>query len=645
MHKKYFFILLTVIYCSLSAQNFDIDKQGLLKREALSYQKMAQFNINPNTLNYDLKYQRLDVNLDPAVYQIGGSVTSHFLPNQSMSNIYFDLSTDMAVSQVTYHGNILTFQQLPTNELKINFTSALSANVLDSLTINYSGAPSLTNDAFRTGTQSSTPVVSTLSEAYGAQDWFPTKQSMNDKIEKMDFKITTPDQYSVAANGQFQSETLLPNNKKLTFWRTQYPMAAYLAAFSITNFTKMNDVIGNPPFPFVNYLYPSTATNTATMSNIEWTKQAMTTFETYFGPYPFRNEKYGHMEYNYNGVCMEHQTMSSMSSWAKYVIAHELAHQWFGDKVTCGAWNDIWLNEGFAVFGEHLVYEKLLMTNTEFLNYLSGQKDYITSSTGGSTYVSDANLGNIGTLFNGRLTYSKGGYVVRMIKWILGDPAFYQAIQDYNSRPNLAYNYARTADLNNSLLLSSGKDFTEFFNDWIYGQGYPTYTITFKQAANNQNISFKVSQSQSNASVSFFEMPLPIKLKGANGAEQLVRLENTTNNQFFTIPTTFPITSVEFNYDYQMLERNSTVTFDANLAVNNINDNVNSAIILYPTVANNEINFKGIAKETSFQIFSTDGKLVKAGVYIPNKSINVSEFTTGTYLISIDKQNFKFIKK
>ncbi len=119
-----------------------------------------------------------------------------------------------------------------------------------------------------------------------------------------------------------------------------YPTPAYLIALSITNFVKLTDTIGNPPFPFINYIYPSTNSNATSIANINWTKQVMNTFETYFGTYPFRNEKYGHMEFMYGGG-MEHQTMSSMGGWSKQLIAHELTHQWFGDKVTCGAWNDI----------------------------------------------------------------------------------------------------------------------------------------------------------------------------------------------------------------------------------------------------------------------------------------------------------------
>ncbi|WP_449398802.1 M1 family metallopeptidase [Chryseobacterium wanjuense] len=547
-------VLSILVFQQVFAQNDNLEKKGLIEKEKKSFaHKMAVGNTNPNTLNYDLQYQRMNLTLDPAVYNVSGSVTSHFKPNQSMSSIYFDLTDQLTVSQVQYHGNTLTFQQLPTKELKINFQSPLPANVLDSLTITYSGAPDFTYDAFSTDLQNTVPVLSTLSEPYGAQDWFPTKQSMNDKIDRFDFKITTPSQYSVAANGKLMSETALPGSQKLTFWRTMYPMASYLVALSITNFVKLNDTIGNPPFPFVNYIYPVSQGNTTIMSNIDWTKQVMNTFETYFGLYPFRNEKYGHMEFQYNGTCMEHQTMSSMSSWGRSVIAHELAHQWFGDKVTCGAWNDIWLNEGFATFGEHLANEKLLMSNTQFMSYLLDQKNYITSSPGGSVYVADANLGNIGIIFSGRLSYAKGGYVVRMLKWILGDTAFYQAIQDYHSRPNLAYNYTKTQDLNASLLQSTGINFTEFFNDWIYGEGYPTYDIRWRQSGGQ--IIIKAAQTQSSPTVSFFEMPLPIKVNGTGGQVAYFALNNTTNNQYFVQSVAFPVASVEFNYEYQILEK------------------------------------------------------------------------------------------
>ena len=638
-------MLLAIIFVQNYAQkNEEAERKSMISNELMRYSKMIDYNVNPNTLNYDLRYQRLELQLDPAQQYVSGTVTSHFIPNQNMASIYFDLSNTLTVSEVKYHGSNLPFTQLSTKEVKIDFPAGIPAATLDSLSIKYSGAPDTggsAGDAFTISTQSGVPALYTLSEPYGAQEWFPTKQSLNDKIEKVDLMINTPSQYNVASNGKLFSETVLPGNRKLTFWQTNYPIPAYLIALGITNYTKFNDTVGNPPFPFVNYLYPSTTSNSTIMSNIEWTKTVMNTFEQYFGPYPYRNEKYGHMQFGWGGG-MEHATMSSMGSWGRGIIAHELAHQWFGDKVTCGAWNDIWLNEGFATFGEHLANEKLLMTNSQFMSYLSSEMNYITSSSGGSVYVSDTNLGNTGAIFSGRLSYSKGGYVVRMIKWILGDDAFYSALKDYHARPQLAYGYAKTEDLKNSLLESTGKDFTEFFNDWIYGQGHPTYQIRWNQTA-DQMLRFKVSQTTSHSSVNFFEMPLPIKVNGTGGQVAYLVLNHTTKNQNFAEQVNFPVVSIQFNYENQILQRNSTVTKDTTIL--SVNDGAKEGMKIYPNPVKDRLSVSGINKDQPYEILSIDGKLIKAGKYSSTKTIEVQALPKGVYFLKVSNQNLKFIKE
>ena len=638
-------MLLAIIFVQNYAQkNEEAERKSMISNELMRYSKMIDYNVNPNTLNYDLRYQRLELQLDPAQQYVSGTVTSHFIPNQNMTSIYFDLSNTLTVSEVKYHGSNLPFTQLATKEVKIDFPAGIPAATLDSLSIKYSGAPDTggsAGDAFTISNQSGVPALYTLSEPYGAQEWFPTKQSLNDKIEKVDLMINTPSQYNVASNGKLFSETVLPGNRKLTFWQTNYPIPAYLIALGITNYTKFNDTMGNPPFPFVNYLYPSTTSNSTIMSNIEWTKTVMNTFEQYFGPYPYRNEKYGHMQFGWGGG-MEHATMSSMGSWGRGIIAHELAHQWFGDKVTCGAWNDIWLNEGFATFGEHLANEKLLMTNSQFMSYLSSEMNYITSSAGGSVYVSDTNLGNTGAIFSGRLSYSKGGYVVRMIKWILGDDAFYSALKDYHARPQLAYGYAKTEDLKNSLLESTGKDFTEFFNDWIYGQGHPTYQIRWNQTA-DQMLRFKVSQTTSHSSVNFFEMPLPIKVNGTGGQVAYLVLNHTTKNQNFAEQVNFPVVSIQFNYENQILQRNSTVTKDTTIL--SVNDGAKEEMKIYPNPVKDRLSVSGINKDQPYEILSIDGKLIKAGKYSSTKTIEVQALPKGVYFLKVSNQNLKFIKE
>ncbi len=638
--KKIYLLMLSCCGLSIVAQQTDVKK--MRAAEADRYARMITYNVNPNTLNYDLLYQRLELNLDPAVRYISGDVTSHFKANSVMSEMYFDFSTNLTVSQVKYKGQPVSFSQLSTKEIKIQLGQSLAAGAVDSLTISYAGTPGAygsAGEAFAISTQGGTPVLYTLNEPYGAQEWFPTKQSMNDKIEKVDLVITTPGAYSVAGNGKLISETTLPDGKKRTFWQTNYPIPAYLIALGITNYVKINDTMGTPPFPFVNYVYPSTANNNSAMNNIAWTKEAMNLFETYFGPYPYREEKYGHMQFNWGGG-MEHATMSSMGSFGKGLIAHELAHQWFGDKVTCKTWNEIWLNEGFATFGEHLVNEKLLMSASQFQNYLQGEMDYITSSAGGSVYVADSQLGNTDAVFSGRLSYSKAGYVVRMMKWILGEEVFYQALKDFHNRPQLAYSYAGTEDLENSVLQTSGVDLSGFFQDWIYGQGYPSFQIKWNQPTAQQLV-IKVNQTQSHSSVNYFELPLPVRIKGTNGEVLNLKLENSVNGQSFTVPVNFTVSTVTFNDEKHLVTRNSTVTKDGTLL--SATDPTAEKMAVFPNPVRDLLYIKGLKNTEQFEIYSIDGKQILDGK--TSNMINVRSLPAGFYLLKVDRQTFKFIKE
>ncbi len=638
--KQIYLLMLSCCGLNVVAQQMDVQK--MRAAEADRYAKMITYNVNPNTLNYDLLYQRLELNLDPAVRYISGDVTSHFKANSLMSEIYFDFSTNLTVSQVKYKGQPVTFSQLSTKEIKIQLGQSLAAGAVDSLTVSYAGTPGAygsAGEAFAISTQGGTPVLYTLNEPYGAQEWFPTKQSMNDKIEKVDLVITTPGAYNVAGNGKLLSETTLPDGKKRAFWQTNYPIPAYLIALGITNYVKINDTMGTPPFPFVNYVYPSTANNNSAMNNIAWTKEAMNLFETYFGPYPYREEKYGHMQFNWGGG-MEHATMSSMGSFGKVLIAHELAHQWFGDKVTCKTWNEIWLNEGFATFGEHLVNEKLLMSASQFQNYLQGEMDYITSSAGGSVYVADSQLGNTDAVFSGRLSYSKAGYVVRMMKWILGEEVFYQALKDFHNRPQLAYSYAGTEDLENSVLQTSGVDLSGFFQDWIYGQGYPSYQIKWNQTTAQQLV-IKVNQTQSHSSVNYFELPLPVRIKGTNGEVLNLKLENSMNGQSFTVPVNFTVSTVTFNDEKHLVTRNSTVTKDGTLL--SATDPTAEKMAVFPNPVRDLLYIKGLKNTEQFEIYSIDGKRILDGK--TSNMINVRSLPAGFYLLKLDRQTFKFIKE
>ena len=647
MKKIYLLFFVFVVTFSFGQTNNEIDTH--VKNEISRYQKMLATtrNVNPNTLNYDLRYQRLELTLNPASSaNITGKVTSHFIPNQDMNSIYFDFNDALTVSEVKYHGSNISFSQLTSNEIKIDFPSTLFNNVLDSLSISYSGTPVIENiiDSYsrhrlNKSTNTSVPyVIYTLSEPYGAKDWFPTKQSLNDKIEKVRIEVTTPTGIYVAANGKLISETAISGTQLKTIWQTNYAIPAYLIAIGVTSYNKYTDTIGNPPFPYINYIYPSNSG--LTLTNINKVKPIMELFETYFGPYPYRDEKYGHMEFDFGGG-MEHPTMSSMGTNSLSVYAHELGHQWFGDKTTCKTWNDVWINEGFARFAEHLYNEKITNAGnkTAFITYLQSIINNITSSNGGTVYVPESGLESF-RIFDSRLSYDKGSYLLVMLKWMVGEDAFYQAIRNYSNQ--YAYNYATGMDFKSSFEASTGKDFTEFFNDWYFGEGYPIYNIKWKQNP-DQSISFKVSQTRSTTSApAFFEMLLPIKVTGTSGQTAELVLNNTTNDQFFTLPLSFEASSVSFNYENQILTKNATITNDTTFLTTS--DYKEIPLKMYPNPTQSEIRFSGVTKKQNFEIYSLDGKLMLKGVYEPGTSINISKFKTGDYIIKINNSIYKIIK-
>ncbi len=641
--KKFYSLFIVLFSVNIIfGQSLNADRKGIIESEKKKNLKsILDVNVNPNTLNYDLQYVRLELDLDPTQQYIAGTVTSHFKMLQNSPDIYFDLKNNLTVSNVKYHAQDLTFQQLSSDEIRINFPSTLSAQTTDSLSITYSGIPSTAEQAFvATATPAGDPILATLSEPFGAKQWWPTKQSMNDKIEKLDIKISTPAQYTVGSNGKLMSETILGNGKKLTYWQTNYPIPAYLFALGISNYTKLNSTITttNSSFPFLNYVYPSWAT-ADTQSKLDWTAISMQTFEDHFGLYPYRNEKYGHMQFNWGGG-MEHATMTSMGYYGLDLIAHELAHQWFGDKLTCGTWNDIWLNEGFATMGEYMVYEKLLMSPAQFQSYLQNEMNDITSAPDGSVYIPNSDL-NSGRIFNARLTYTKGGYVLRMIKWILGDEQFYAMLKAYQNNAAFAYNYVKTNDFRDFLSSYTGRNFTDFFNDWIYGEGYPIYQIRWTQDPTSKKLTFRVGQTRSSSSVSFFELPLPIKVSGSGGQTAYFVLDHTSNNQYFTQDVNFDVTNVTFNYEKQIITKGSTVTKDNNLAVNDINQ---KNIIVYPNPAKSFIKISGLQKSTDYEIFSIDGKSIKKGISNPDSEINISTLAKGTYVLKFNNQSVKIIK-
>ncbi len=595
------------------------------------------FAQNESGNNYDQKYLRLEFEVDPAIKYIKGVITFYFEITNNTSTISFDMGTGINTDSVLYEGNKLQSTK-NNNILTVQLPNELSSGTYDSLSIYYQGVPESDGfGSFTVSTHNNTPVMWTLSEPYGAKDWWVCKQSLNDKPDSIDVYITHPKQYKAASNGVLISETQAGENI-ITHWKHRHAIAAYLIAIAVTNYETYSHFAhleNGDSVEVLNYIYPESVSYVKNQTAV--TPEIIEFFSNIFIDYPFKNEKYGHAQFGWGGG-MEHQTMSFMGSFGFGIIAHELAHQWFGDYITCASWHDIWLNEGFATYCEGLCYENDL-GDQNWKSWLAEKIDYVTSVSGGSVYVNDISDEN--SIFDGRLSYAKGAMVLHLIRGQIGDSAFFAAIKNYLNDPKLRQAYAYTRDLQNHFEQSSGKDLSNLFNDWIYGQGYPMYQLNWGQTSDNM-FYIEIEQKQSHSSVGFFELNLPVKLSG-EGKDTLINLNNLENNQEFIMKLDFKLDKITFDPDLWIISRPVKIVHYKDVSESD-------KLILAPNPVRDELLVRTNLSDSIIKvsIFNINGKKIKEYDSIENPqkfTLDLKELKQGIFFLSIDTKSEKIVKK
>lgn len=546
-------------------------------RKAISSSKNAL--LSKASANFDIHYISCNWNIDPAIRYIQGNIKFGFIITEKTSSIILDLANELIVDSIRSKNTRLPFTRPSDNSVVINLGNSLEKSTKDELTIFYKGVPPAANSPFSTFSNSShagVPVMWTLSEPYGGKDWWPCKNGLNDKTDSVDIAITTPEKYTSSSNGMLMKESVSAG-KRTTYWKHRYPIATYLIAIAATNYIVIKDSIqlGSKSLPLMEHAYPERVSEFINAASI--TKRTMQLLHNTFTPYPFINERYGHTQFGFGGG-MEHQTNSFMYNMNETLIVHELAHQWFGDKITCGSWKDIWLNEGFAIFCTNLNIEKYYPEST-LLSLYKSQINFITSNKKGSVYVDDTT--NVGRIFDSRLTYNKGGWVLQMLRWKLGDELFFKATRNYLEDPTLAYKYAYTKDLKRHFETSSGKNLDEFFNDWVYGQGYPSYQLKWYSLGKSW-VNTSLFQSTSDSSVNFFEMPVPIRFKNKLRDTTII-INHEKNGQVNFLNIGFLADSAFIDPKLKIISLNNTVTKAQ--SITNDDD-----IIIFPNPVKNSFN-------------------------------------------------------
>ena len=621
----------------LLAQKSVINITDKIAHQESNYFKLKSGFTEPASYSdYDLIYQRMEWEINPEIYYIKGTVTSHFISkSDSLSDIEFDLHAGLIVDSIIQNDQQLIYLR-EGNKISIGLNDTLSENETDSLKIFYGGEPGDSGfGSFVRNSHNGVPIIWTLSEPYGALDWWPCKQSLSDKIDSIDIIVTSPEQYRTASNGLLVSETVNNGLRKM-HWQHRHPIATYLVAIAVTNYISYSDFVDledGRQIEIQNFVYPEN--ESYARENTPKTIEIMELFNNLIGEYPFADEKYGHAQFGWGGG-MEHQTMSFMHNFGFDLVAHELAHQWFGNYITLGSWQDIWLNEGFATYLTGLAYENLLQEYW-WKRWKKLNVERIVSQPDGSVFVRDTS--NVGRLFSSRLSYSKGAYLLHMLRWVLGDEPFFNAIRNYFEDPEVANGFATTNQFINHLEAVGDTSLTEFFNDWFYGEGYPVYSAQFTNKA-SQQLEIKLSQVSSHESVGFFEMPVTVRVYNSSKTDSAnFRLVHTQNNQEFLINPGFTVSELKIDPEYWLISKTEGVVKSP---VAEKQDEIN----VFPNPFTHQVFIKAPNQQQfqKIELLNSAGMVLRT--FNPNqKTFDLSSLPNGMYILQLQVNNITVEKK
>lgn len=586
--------------------------------------------------NLDVKHYRCEWKIDPRKRYINGKVRIDFqVKADTASLILIDLVSALTIDSVKFRNAKIPNGLVNNQQRWLKLPNLLLVNQLDSVSIFYKGIPDNSGfGAFNKQNHAGVPILWTMSCPYAARDWWPCKQDLMDKADSVDLIITTPQQYRAAGNGLLVSEIQSDTNK-VYHWKHKYPIATYLIATAVTNYSAfthkvhLNSQAAGDSMPVVNFVYPESFNSAKTQTlNV---LRILQFYDSLVAPYPFRKEKYGHAQFGWGGG-MEHQTMSFMTDFSFSLQAHELAHQWFGNYITCGTWKDVWLNEGWATYMAGLSDQHFGQTN--FANWLNSTQNSVKSSASGSVYVSDTT--SVDRIFNSRLTYSKGAMVLHMLRWQVGDSAFWAGVRNYQADNALAYRFAKTVDFQAHVEATSGKNLQGFFDDWIYGQGYPTYQLKLTHVLGNQFV-VRLNQTTSHVSVPFFEGKVPVRFK-AGTLDTLLVFDFQADGQEFPVQIDFLPTQIVFDPDKWLVAKSTTQIVTELQAESNDKQEIH----LFPNPIQNQISVLNPSGQSyGLRLFSILGTQLRNEIKSDSRTqiLDVSDLPSGVLVCRISFGN------
>ncbi len=600
--------------------------------------------------DYDANFYHLDISADDQSTDLDANVRILATAvKDPLQEIVLELADALIIDNVedlTTSAN-LNFTH-SNNLVVITLENPVSAGQKVDIRVFYHGTPPVDAGFFKgisseLDTDWNTRVTWTLSEPFNALDWWPTKQVLTDKADSAYIYITVPSGLKAGASGKLARITDLPDNRSRYEWETGHPIAYYLISIAIADYQDYSydvSLPGQPSFPVVNYIYDLPSVLTQYKNDLDEISDMLGLFSELFGRYPYADEKYGHTMAPMGGG-MEHQTMSTMDFFSFTLDAHELGHQWFGDFITCETWNDIWINEGFARYCEYLAIENLIGESSA-RSWMDSRHENILSSPLGSVYVPEGQDEDPFRIFNGRLTYNKGGAILHMLRYLINDDdKFFQALRTY--RDTYGNDVATGADFRDIMSAETGLDLTNFFEEWYFGQGYPVYDIVWEHR--NDSLIVNATQTPSAAGATeLFTTPMPLNAV-LNGTDTLLRLTPSTNTETFKVYLPGQVTGLSFDPDRYLVKRVNSFT---NAGVTGLDDLKEIGISVYPNPAREFIKIQSGALPLNFvQLMDIHGRILlqKQNPAMNDRILNTGDLTPGMYILLLEVNNRRYQQK
>jgi aminopeptidase N len=521
--------------------------------------------------DYDVTTYRLDLSVDPEEKRLSGTVAIElFTRVVEQSEIVLDLQTPFRVESVVALDAPLELESSLSGR-KLKFThaenrltcqldgSGFEKGTRIGLAVTYSGKPTATNnfDGFHwSRTADGKPWIATSCQSLGSSSWWPCKDSYFHPEDKPDLvlaNIDVPKGLYAVSNGRLVERESLGDDREVFRWRHEYPCETYAITLNVAPYVVTESELALPGLPkpivFATYVLPE---------NVEKAKlqfqdvpRMLEIFGDAFGPFPFPRSKYALVETPFWG--MEHSTAvaygSSYPAWCKkngledpyaganqfldYILIHESAHEWWGNAVSANAWGHFWIHEGFGTYAEGVYLEKLegRARADEFFERAVSTVDPESRLYRGDDVDSEQAYAGV--------IYGKGACVLNTLRhYVDDDAAWWKSLREFNLQ--FRYRTATTEDFAKVLERETGKDWKRFFDEWVYGTGYPKLSGTVRAEGGYLEIDVENEGSAKTE----FRVPLDLSWKAnGRGDHRRVWLDPGRNN--IRVPSALLPTDVE----------------------------------------------------------------------------------------------------